>query len=170
MSITNDAISVLSQLEESLRYVTLEDYHKKQAILGESSIGMHVRHILEFYGCLLHGYQTGTVDYDSRERNEMIQEVKSVAIGTIRELKSALKKPEDKDLFLQVSDSGDLSKKQKIPSTYRRELIYNIEHTIHHMAMIKIGLKSLSPDIALPESFGVAPSTLHYLQQLNRHA
>ncbi|MEX2592158.1 MAG: hypothetical protein WD426_05245 [Anditalea sp.] len=166
---TNYALSVLNQLEESLESITIEVYPKKLAILGESSIGMHVRHILEFYACLLNGYQTGTVDYDSRERNERLQEVKSAAIDTLRELKRTIEKLEDKVLVLQVGYSDGLPKKENIPSTYRRELIYNIEHTIHHMAIIKIGMKSLSLDCLLPESFGVAPSTLQYLKQLNRH-
>jgi uncharacterized damage-inducible protein DinB len=168
MQISDHAISVLNQLEESLESITTEVYKNKLTILGESSIGMHVRHILEFYLCLLHGYETGTVDYDSRKRNEVIQEVKSVAISTIQKLKRAIKELEDKALFLQAGYSDELFKEERLPSTYTRELLYNIEHTIHHMAMIKIGVKSLSSNITLPESYGVAPSTLQYLKRVDR--
>ncbi|MDX1476670.1 MAG: hypothetical protein R3301_03155 [Saprospiraceae bacterium] len=49
-------------------------------------------------------------------------------------------------------------------SSLERELIYNIEHTIHHLAIIKIGLAIIAPDIPLPAHFGVAPSTVKYKQ------
>jgi hypothetical protein len=47
-------------------------------------------------------------------------------------------------------------------STLGRELQYNVEHTIHHLAIIKIALRLVAPDIALPEHFGVAPSTIRH--------
>jgi hypothetical protein len=43
-----------------------------------------------------------------------------------------------------------------------RELVYNIEHVVHHMALVKIGLKELLPDLDLPDDFGVAVSTIRY--------
>ena len=39
--------------------------------------------------------------------------------------------------------------------------MYNLEHAIHHHALIKVGLKIMTK-IELPESFGVAPSTIQY--------
>ena len=59
----------------------------------------------------------------------------------------------------------DNSVVHRVESTLDRELIYNIEHAIHHMAMIKIGLKVLAPELHLPENFGVAPSTIRYRHQ-----
>jgi hypothetical protein len=41
------------------------------------------------------------------------------------------------------------------------EIAYNLEHTIHHMALIRVGLHELG-DITLDDSYGVAPSTLKY--------
>jgi hypothetical protein len=52
-----------------------------------------------------------------------------------------------------------------VQSTIGRELIYNIEHTIHHLAIVKIALKSSIPGMHLPEHFGVAPSTIRYRQE-----
>lgn len=42
--------------------------------------------------------------------------------------------------------------------------MYNIEHTIHHLALIKVGLKLVYPDLDLPNHFGVAPSTIKFQQ------
>jgi hypothetical protein len=51
-------------------------------------------------------------------------------------------------------------------SNIERELMYNIEHTIHHLAIIKIGLNAVAPQIALSEHFGVAPSTIRHKQNI----
>ena len=45
-----------------------------------------------------------------------------------------------------------------VNSTYFSEIIYNLEHTIHHMAYIRIAINELG-SIKLPAEFGVAAST-----------
>jgi hypothetical protein len=48
-----------------------------------------------------------------------------------------------------------------LDSNYYREVMYNLEHTIHHHALIKVGIEHFT-SLQLPESFGVAPSTMQY--------
>ena len=47
-----------------------------------------------------------------------------------------------------------------------RELHYNVEQCIHHLALIKVALKIIRPDIELSESFGVAPSTIQHRKKI----
>jgi hypothetical protein len=42
--------------------------------------------------------------------------------------------------------------------------MYNLEHLIHHEALIKVAITSMT-EVAIPESFGVAPSTLQYRKE-----
>jgi len=53
----------------------------------------------------------------------------------------------------------------RIKTNALRELAYNIEHAIHHMAIIKIGINEVSPYILLPSAFGVASSTIRHLKK-----
>jgi uncharacterized damage-inducible protein DinB len=72
---------------------------------------------------------------------------------------------EDKEL--QV-DYQFLSNQQKnIKSSYQRELLYNLEHSIHHQAIIKVALRTLR-SVEIDENFGVAPSTIRYRLSLNQ--
>lgn len=41
-----------------------------------------------------------------------------------------------------------------IPTTFERELLWNIENTLHHFNLIKIGLAVVTPCIDLPGHFG----------------
>ena len=66
------------------------------------------------------------------------------------------------DLEAPISLFLSKDAEESISSTVAREVNYNIEHCIHHMALIKIGLKIIKPSLALSPSFGVAASTLQH--------
>jgi hypothetical protein len=51
-----------------------------------------------------------------------------------------------------------------IKSNYYREIAYNLEHTIHHMALIRVGVNEVSL-VQLPQEFGMAFSTIKHQQQ-----
>ena len=48
-----------------------------------------------------------------------------------------------------------------------RELLYCLDHAIHHQAFIKIGLKELQIADLVEDDFGVAYSTLRYRASLD---
>ena len=55
---------------------------------------------------------------------------------------------------------GRMSGDQGAPSTIVREPQFLLSHTVHHVALIST-MNSIS-NIATPEKFGIAPSTLAY--------
>jgi hypothetical protein len=73
-------------------------------------------------------------------------------------------KKENKSLFLLTYYDELLVRPEKISTNYFREIAYNLEHTIHHMALIRIGLREIG-DIPVDESYGVASSTTKYRQK-----
>jgi hypothetical protein len=154
----------ISNLLEQLQYVIDEltpvQYTQPVKLLSQSSIGQHTRHILEFFVELNKGYETGMVDYDKRVRNKNIEADKDFAITTIRRIEADIQKP-DKELLLQAEYGEGEAHSAQVFSNYYRELVYNLEHTVHHMALIRIGINSVS-DVIIPDEFGVAASTLKY--------
>lgn len=157
---TNESVkSVLTQLEESLQQLTDAQYKQPCTTLFNATIGQHVRHIIELFMCLYKGYDIGIVDYDKRERDTRIENNKSFAIELLHVVTSDLNK-HNKDLLLPVN-YGDNSSPLLITTSFNREVIYNLEHTIHHMALIRVGINEVS-DLALPDEFGVAASTIRH--------
>ena len=152
--------SVFVQLSESLRSLSDEEYAQPSRILFNATIGQHVRHIIELFLCLDKGYETGVVNYEIRKRDLRIQTDKEFADVLLHEIYSRLNR-ENKDLLLEGAYDENSSELISIHTNYYREIVYNLEHTVHHMALIRVGINEVS-DIVLPEGYGVASSTIKY--------
>lgn len=153
----------LLQLKDLLQQIEQEHYTDKSAILSDSTFGLHIRHILEFYLLLVSGSFSGTISYDKRERDMRIETNPDFAVKTIDRLLIGI---DTLDNNLQVKFEGDYSKsgdtQNVIYSSVGRELAYCIEHSIHHQAIIKAGLISMGLEHLTDEHFGVTYSTIRY--------
>ena len=153
----------LMQLKEMLQGINNKNYTRQNEILSGSSVGQHIRHILEFYLLLVSGSFSGTISYDKRQRNIRIEEDQQFAIQTIDRL---LQEIDTLDESLTVKFEGDFTAdgtaQNIILSSVGRELAYCIEHSIHHQAIIKAGLIVLGLSKLTNENFGVAYSTIRY--------
>jgi len=154
--------NVFVQLNDSIDQLSGEQYVQPVQTLSNATIGQHVRHIIELFICLENGYENGTVNYEKRKRDYTVETNKALAIQLLHAIAAGLGKP-NKTLMLEAG-YDDLSEDVvTIETNYLREVVYNLEHTVHHMALIRVGIMALS-EIALPEGYGVASSTIKYRQ------
>ncbi|PWV53985.1 DinB family protein [Chitinophaga sp. S165] len=151
---------LLLQLQDLLEELTDEQYVRPVKVLTNATLGQHTRHIIEFFLELNAGYATGQVNYDKRKRDYRIETSRACAIDSLTMVLSLLDK-ENKALTLTVDYSNDNEVLGSVETNYSRELVYNLEHTVHHMALLRIGVNAVST-IVLPEEFGVAISTLKH--------
>jgi uncharacterized damage-inducible protein DinB len=160
-------IENLNDINELLNKINDDQYSRKSSILSGASIGQHIRHIVEFYICLLQGIDHGTINYDSRKRNYLTECRTKVAQEKIEEIIHDLSFI-DKDhyVILEGNYTAIEQETNKIKTTLLRELAYNLEHSIHHQALIKVGLKEQGLEHMINENFGIAPATLRYKKQL----
>ena len=155
--------NVFVQLSETLNQLSNDEYIQPSKILFSASIGQHVRHIIELFLCLEKGYETGVVNYEKRKRDYQIETNKNFAIQLLKDIYHRLERP-NAELVMEAEDYENTTAVVAIPSNYYREIAYNLEHTIHHMALIRVGINEVST-IELPQEFGVAYSTIKYRQQ-----
>lgn len=156
-------VSVLEKIDHILHQLTDEELARPFALLFGSSVGGHVRHILEFYEELLTCHASGTFSYDQRERNLLI------ATEVIAARASAAR---SKGLLEELTTDGELWMDSELPgneptsvlrTTLKRELAYLADHGVHHLAMVRIALEQCLPHIHFPEHLGVAASTRNHL-------
>ncbi len=162
--LTNANLRVLHQLKTLAHHLKDEGYTQSLDLLSGNSIGKHYRHIIEFYQCLL-GSQ-GIVNYDKRQRSFDLENNADFAVESINTIIATLEKePIVDDCNYEADFSDDGGENIKVKTSFARELAYNIEHTVHHMAIIQIVVRYYFPQIILEEGFGVAASTLRYQHQ-----
>ena len=150
----------LIELSDLLTQLTNEEYSNPCQELSNSTIGEHTRHIVEMFHCLQNQYLSKVVNYDQRKRDYLIQTDTEFAKQSIDTVLMNLDKP-DVDLELQqVVDGTEI----RINSNYYRELLYNLEHCIHHQALIKVAIMQLK-HLNVNADFGVARSTIEYRKQ-----
>lgn len=161
LSIASNAI--LNQLSDLLHQVKDEDFCRPVKTLGQSTIGQHLRHTLEFFICLEQGFEQGRVNYDKRQHDKLIETDRFLALHAIQKIKEfILARQVDQPLQLEVGYHQDTEETIVVASNFFRELIYNIEHAVHHMAIMKIGVLEVAPYVLLPPDFGVAVSTIRH--------
>lgn len=154
--VLNDLDNLLMQLDEN-------EYVRPLDVFSGSSMGQHVRHILEFFQCLTAGIAQGEIDYDTRKRDRQIESSPVYARQVLQQIKLVINllNP-DQPLLLRQMYTPEST--LQVSTNVGRELVYNIEHAIHHMAMLRIGVKLYHPQVQLPIHFGVAYSTILHQQ------
>jgi uncharacterized damage-inducible protein DinB len=148
------------QVETALESLEPEQYSLPSRCLFNATIGQHVRHIIELFIELDKGYETGTVNYEKRKRDYRIETDKDFAVSLLSNIYNEMMRP-NKPLLLEAGYKEDCDELITMETNYYRELAYNMEHTVHHMALIRIGINELSA-VPVDESFGIASSTIKY--------
>jgi len=154
------SIQTLNQFREVLTQLPEDCFSKPCDPLSGATIGQHTRHIIELYQCLLQGYNSAEVSYDNRKRDKKIEQEVLFADLQLQEIQLSLEQSNKQLVISYVLNKNE----ERLESNYFREVMYNLEHTIHHLALIKVAINQFT-DILLPDSFGVAPSTMQFREE-----
>lgn len=156
----------LQEIKRLLVAINDEHYRHPSQLLSEATIGQHIRHILEFYLCLMNGVKSGTVNYDTRERDLELEINRPFAIYTIDKICSNISIAGTVDeLNLEGNFSSTDGETTSIKTSVSRELAYCLEHSIHHQALIKISLIEQQVKHVVDPNFGVAPATIRHKEK-----
>lgn len=160
---------LLVQLTDLLSGPKGQEFHTLST--GLSTIGDHIRHILDHYDLFLDWVQSSlpigaVLDYDQRCRATDVASQAVAAQEKIKSIQQVLQGLTSQDLTQTVlvkcstAVEGDVITTQ---STLGRELQFLHSHTVHHIALIAMIARHHNRE--LPCDLGVAPSTLKNLQQ-----
>lgn len=160
-------IPVLKNIFKNLSFVleklSNQEYAQSLPLLSGGSVGQHMRHTLEFFICLMNGIPEGRIDYDQRKRDIFLESNALEAQACLNKLITQLEQVDVQQPIVLIQNYGSNPSDQlEVMSNIERELVYNIEHAIHHMAIMRIAVKLIQPDLKLPKDFGLASATLLY--------
>jgi len=124
-----------------------------------SSIGGHMRHILDVFDCVFDGLESGNINLISRKRNELAENYTQYGIAYFEDIIQRLKLINTEDLNKIVTVTDDLGL-GIITANYTLGgiLIQAHSHAIHHFASVGYVISHLG--ISLPDAdFGFNPTT-----------
>jgi len=158
---------ILSQLTDLVTQLDQHHFTMPVDSLSQSSVGQHLRHTLEFFFCFQHGYEQGVINYDKRSHDKLMETDKFLALSAMSKISEFISQLDDRALKLEVGYALDREDFVTLETTASRELVYNIEHAVHHMAIMKIGIREVAPYINLPNDFGIAASTIRHKETVS---
>jgi hypothetical protein len=149
----------LNQLKSLIAELNFQQFAKPIHHLSGATAGQHCRHIIEL---LQQATVPGSIiDYDQRKRDLHLETNPEAALTAIDEIYSSL--GAQCNTHLQVIFHHLNNAPATISSCRERELLYMVEHTIHHLALIRVACIELGIH-NLPDNFGVAYSTQQFKQ------
>ena len=155
-------INCIEQCDQILTTVSQDNF--TDSAMGSSSIGAHVRHILDRFHCFFAGLAGASIDYDARKRDPQIEQNVEAATFALASVARRIVQLQDASLcneLISVKESVlPSSPAVEISSTLERELMGLITHSIHHLAIIALLAKSFGHQMG--SDFGKAPSTIAY--------
>lgn len=164
---SNSYTAIVSQAIDLLDGLSVGEYQKKLPPHFPSSVGAHIRHVIDHFMALMQGAEKGHVDYNIRHRHNNVEQFPDTAIASLENIVNWLNDIPTESLnnVLAVTTEVDVSctHSTTCQSTLERELVFASSHAIHHYALIRIICSMQNKTI--PEFFGYAPATITHINK-----
>lgn len=156
--------TIFAQVIEILNKISDEHFSQPLTVFNGSTVGQHFRHILDFYNCVLIGANHGELNYSNRDRSPSIENNTELARNAFLQLQQNIDSLTDDTTLTVVTDFHTDEQKCNVvvKSSVGRELMYAYDHAVHHLAIIKIGIRENFEYIGIDKQIGVAPSTIKH--------
>ncbi len=158
----DQALAFLMQLSDS-HYVSV------QTPYVNSSIGQHMRHIVDVFFAVTRRIDPSLIDYDLRRRGADIETSREIAIRELNEVRDWMVsydilpgRGDDERIAIRTEVMLQDTLSVEIESSIVRELVFASSHAVHHFALISVIAKLQG--VKLDESFGLAPATASFLR------
>jgi uncharacterized damage-inducible protein DinB len=162
--------AILLQGKELLESISQDEFTSPRPLGNGASVGAHYRHCLDHFRQLVAGRESGTIDYDARERDSRLETDLRAALSATEALRASAcqlrRLGEEDPLEVRCGVAYEGEEGGSASSTLGREIMFCISHAIHHYALIAILLRSSQRDV--PAGFGVAPSTMRHRERMTR--
>jgi uncharacterized damage-inducible protein DinB len=142
-----------------LKHLSDDEYADCSIAPYYSSIGNHVRHVLDVFSCIFDGLEGGIVDFSKREKDVLAETKRSVGLRYFEKTIQNLHNLKETNFHKKITIYDDLGcGKTAAEYTLGSALMQAQSHAIHHFATIGYIINQLN--IALPvKDFGYNPTT-----------
>jgi uncharacterized damage-inducible protein DinB len=156
----HSVVTLLQEMHTLVERLDQEEYTRPAPGRSSGGVGGHVRHCLDHVSALIAATYTGVCAYDGRARGTDVETHRGAALTAIAGLIRVVAGLDPSllhreiDVEIQLDRAGAISRTR---SSFGRELIYIMSHTIHHNALVALMLRGRG--IPVDPHLGLAPST-----------
>lgn len=157
--------NALSQVSEILNAVQGLPHHTATSFYCGTNAGKHVRHILDHFLAFIAALDEGVLDYNRRNRESDVERDWNAAQEQLDTIITRIAAMPVEATPIKIISEVDTcaTENEQFDSNLPRELLYLINHTMHHTAYIR--LLAQHEGIHFAEHIGIAPATASYLRQ-----
>ena len=155
-------LAITQNLQRGIKLLqTIDDtqYSNNSIAPYYSSIGIHMRHILDVFNCIFKGIEKGQIDLTARQRNELAETKVAVGLDYFDRIIALLNEVREEDLDRLVEVKDDLGLGMITANyTIAAALIQAHSHAIHHFASIGYIISQMGINLH-DGDFGYNPTT-----------
>lgn len=142
-----------------LKTISNEQYSDASVAPYYSSIGCHMRHVLDMFSCIFEGLESATISLHKRKRNQLCEIETCAGNEYFSKIIAQVKNIDVADLNKKITVSDDMGMGlETVSYTLGAILMQANSHAIHHYA--SVGYLIFELGIELPDSdFGFNPTT-----------
>ena len=164
--------SNLESLDQMITFIdSLSDaeYQYSPKPLFDSSIGQHLRHILDLFIALVNS-TTEEVNYDIRRRGAPVETDKQLGLTELNDVRIWVSGISDKDInrdtLIHTETALNTQQTDSFKSSFGRELCFASSHLVHHLAIMAAIAKMAGKEV--DSKLGLAPATATHVRELER--
>ena len=133
----------------------------------DSSIGQHLRHIVDLYLALINQTNAEAVNYDVRRRGASIENIRKIGLQELTDIRTWMQKisQEKIDSEIKVSTEVAITSQQTevFSSSFGRELCFASSYLTHHLALMAVIAKMAGKEV--DPTLGLAPATASFVRK-----
>lgn len=179
------SLETIDQMISFIEGLSDKEYQYIAKPLFDSSIGQHLRHIVDLYLALMSSTQLGhidsaktirsssaispvsTINYDIRRRGALIETEKQTGLAELADIRAWLLYNEHTNMTEEVWISTEVSLSSQASELFKsslgRELCFASSHLTHHLAIMAAIAKVSGKEV--DSSIGLAPATATYTRE-----
>ena len=160
----------LESIDQMITFITdLNDaeYQYSAAPWFDSSIGQHLRHIVDLFLALKDRTDTENINYDIRRRGAAIETVRKVGLAELSDIRKWMTSITAIDINQEISVSTEVAlssqQTETFVSSFGRELCFASSHLTHHLAIMAVIAKMAGKKV--DPTLGLAPATATFVRE-----
>ncbi|WP_250654773.1 DinB family protein [Alkalimarinus coralli] len=179
------SLETIDQMISFIEGLSDKEYQYIAKPLFDSSIGQHLRHIVDLYLALMSSAQLGrinsaktirsastaspvsTINYDIRRRGALIETEKQTGLSELADIRAWLIQNSHTNMTQEVWISTEVSLSSQTTELFKsslgRELCFASSHLTHHLAIMAAIAKVSGKDV--DSSIGLAPTTATFTRE-----